>query len=223
MTSCCTKVADDGPRHFTQLVRLIAAQNAESTPRPDVAACWISPGWHEGLTFAPHPDWPVDPNLTDGAGGLATVMVVRPEQRSGRRVCVYLVGTFFLGVKNVTNPEAVSNTRLTKLRNGVFAGYDELAMSAPLELAQHVVLGAVEHARGLGLPPHPDFAAAADRLGAWSGPCPIEFGRNGSPLHIQVGSVRRRRRHRECAGRIPDGVDAARKPCVREKCRRRTR
>lgn len=173
------------PAKVAPLVRLIAAQNAESTPRPDVAECWISPGWHDGLTFAPHPDWPVDPHPTDGAGGLATVMVVRPEQRSRSRVCVYLVDTFFLGVKNVIGPETVSNARLTKLRNSVFAGYDGLAVSAPLELAQHVVFGAVEYARGLGFQPHPDFAAAADHLGAWSGPCPIEFGCNGSPLYIQ--------------------------------------
>jgi len=173
------------PAKVAPLVRLIAAQDAESQPRPDVAECWISPGWHDGLSFAPHPDWPVDPNPPDGAGGLATVMVVRPDQRSRSRVCVYLVDTFFLGVKNVIGPEEVSNNRLTKLRHTVFAGYDGLAASAPLELAQHLVFGAVEFARGLGFEPHPDFAAAADHLGVWSGPCPIEFGYNGSPYYIE--------------------------------------
>ncbi|WP_219066446.1 hypothetical protein [Candidatus Mycobacterium methanotrophicum] len=108
-------------------------------------------------------------------------MVARPDQRSRSRVCVYLVDTFCLGVKNVIGPETVSDNRLTKLRGTVFAGYDELAMSAPVELAQHLVFGAVEFARGLGFEPHPDFAVAADHLGTWSGPCPIEFGYNGSP------------------------------------------
>lgn len=173
------------PAKIAPLVRLIAAQDAEAQPRSDAAECWISPGWHGGLTFAPHPDWPIDPNPTDSAGGLATVMVVRPEQRSRSRVCVYLVDTFCLGVKNVIGPETVSNTRLTKLRNNVFAGYDALAVSAPLELAQHVVFGAVEFARGLGLEPHPDFAAAAGHLGEWSGDCPIQFGYNGSPYYIE--------------------------------------
>lgn len=48
------------PAKVAPLVRLIAAQNAESRQRPDAVECWISPGWHEGLTFAPHPDWPVN-------------------------------------------------------------------------------------------------------------------------------------------------------------------
>lgn len=173
------------PAKVAPLVRLIAAQNAESRPPSDVVESWISPGWHDGLMFAPRPDWPVNPAAADGAGGLATVMVVRPDQRSRSRVCVYLVDTFCLGVKNVVGPETVSDNRLTKLRHSVFAGYDELAMSAPLELAQHLVFGAVEFARGLGFEPHPDFAAAADHLGVWSGNCPIEFGYNGSPFYIE--------------------------------------
>lgn len=172
------------PAKVAPLVRLIAAQNAEARQRLDAVECWISPGWHEGLMFAPQPDWPVNPAAADGAGGLVTVMVARPDQRSRSRVCVYLVDTFFLGVKNVIGPETVSDKRLTKLRYTVFAGYDDLAMSAPLELAQHLVFGAVEFARGLGFEPHPDFAAAADHLGAWSGNCPIEFD-NGSPFYIE--------------------------------------
>jgi hypothetical protein len=47
------------------------------------------------------------------------------------------------------------------------------------------VFGAVEFARGLGFEPHPEFATAADHLGAWSGCCPIQFGYNGSPFYIQ--------------------------------------
>jgi hypothetical protein len=66
-----------------------------------------------------------------------------------------------------------------------FAGYDELAVPAPLELAQHLVFGAVEFARKLGFEPHPDFATAADHLGTWPGHCPIEFGYKGSPFYIQ--------------------------------------
>lgn len=112
-------------------------------------------------------------------------MVVRPDQPSRSRVCVYLVDTFCLGVKNVAGPETVSDNNLTTLRHSVFAGYDELALSAPLELAQHLAFDAVEFARGLGFDPHPDFAATADHLGAWSGHCPIQFGYNGSPLHIE--------------------------------------
>jgi hypothetical protein len=67
----------------------------------------------------------------------------------------------------------------------VFAGYDELAVPVPLELAQHLVFGAVEFARGPGFEPHLDFATAADHLGARSGHCPIKFGYNGSPFYIE--------------------------------------
>ena len=74
---------------------------------------------------------------------------------------------------------------LPKLRYTVFAGYDELPVHAPLELAQHLVFGAVKFAREFGFEPHPDFAAAADHLGAWSGRCPIQFGYKGSPFYIQ--------------------------------------
>ena len=144
-----------------------------------------NPGWHQDLTFEPHPDWSVNPSASDGTGGLATVMVVRPDQRSRSLVCVYLVDTFCLGVKNVIGPETVSNNRLPKLRYTVFAGYDELPVHAPLELAQHLVFGAVKFAREFGFEPHPDFAAAADHLGAWSGRCPIQFGYKGSPFYIQ--------------------------------------
>lgn len=173
------------PAKVAPLVRLIATQKTELQRRPDVVECWISPGWQEGLTFQPHPDWPVNPSASDGTGGLVTVMVSRPDQRSRSRVCVYLVDTFCLGVKNVIGPEVVSTKTLHKLRHTVFGGYDALAAPAPLDLAQHLVFGAVEFARGLGFQPHPDFATAAGHLGAWSGKCPIQFGYKGSPFYIQ--------------------------------------
>ena len=173
------------PAKIAPLVRLIAAQNAQSQGKADVVECWISPGWHDGLTFAPHPDWPVNPSAAVSGGGLVTVMVTRQDQRSRSRVCVYLVDTFCLGVKNVIGPESVSNNRLNKLRYTAFAGYDEFAVPAPLELAQHLVFGAVEFARRLGFEPHPDFATAADHLGTWPGHCPIEFGYKGSPFYIE--------------------------------------
>ena len=173
------------PAKVAPLVRLVAAQNAELQHRPDAVECWISPGWHDGLTFPPHPDWPVTASALDGGGGLVTVMVARPDPRTRSRVCVYLVDTFCLGVKNVIGPDVVSTRRLDKLRHTVFAGYDEPGVSAPLELAQHLVFGAVEFARGLGFEPHRDFATVADHLGMWSGSCPIQFGYNGSPFYIQ--------------------------------------
>lgn len=78
------------PAKVAPLVRLVAAQNAELQHQPDAVECWINPGWQDGLTFEPHPDWPVTASALDGGGGLVTVMVARSEQRSRSRVCVYL-------------------------------------------------------------------------------------------------------------------------------------
>jgi hypothetical protein len=58
-------------------------------------------------------------------------------------------------------------------------------LAAPLELAQHLVFGAIEYARGLGFEPHPDFEACAGHLGEWQGPSMICFGYQGKPLFIQ--------------------------------------
>jgi hypothetical protein len=54
-----------------------------------------------------------------------------------------------------------------------------------LELAQHLVFGAVDYARGMGLEPHPDFAKCAHILGEWSGSSDIAFGRDGVPMYMQ--------------------------------------
>lgn len=51
----------------------------------------------------------------------------------------------------------------------------------PLELAPHLVHGAVAHARSLGFEPDPQFPGAVPYLGRLAGPCPIAFGAKGSP------------------------------------------
>jgi hypothetical protein len=74
---------------------------------------------------------------------------------------------------------------LLAFRRSYFAGFDGDPVPAPLELAQHLVLGAVEYARGLGFEPPPDFAATAGQLGDWAGPSDITFGHDGKPFYIQ--------------------------------------
>jgi hypothetical protein len=66
-----------------------------------------------------------------------------------------------------------------------FAAFDGDPVPSPLELAHHLVFGAVEYARSLGFPPHHDVAAAAAHLGAWTGPADITFGRDGKPFYMQ--------------------------------------
>src|SRR6266511_940008 len=54
---------------------------------------------------------------------------------------------------------------------------------APIELARHVVCGAVDYAHSLGFPPAAAFTHSAAHLGCWQGPSAITFGRNGKPLY----------------------------------------
>ena len=57
-------------------------------------------------------------------------------------------------------------------------------VTVPVDLARHLVFGAVAYARELGFEPHPDFAAAAGHLEPWSGPSAISFGRDGKPFFM---------------------------------------
>jgi hypothetical protein len=66
-----------------------------------------------------------------------------------------------------------------------FAAFQERPVEALIELAQHLVFGAVDHARTLGFEPAPGFGAASDHLGEWTGPSAITFGLDGKPHFIQ--------------------------------------
>jgi len=57
-------------------------------------------------------------------------------------------------------------------------------VEAPLELARHLVWGAVDYARELGFEPHPDFQPASAHLGAWRESSDITFGRDGVPFYV---------------------------------------
>jgi hypothetical protein len=58
--------------------------------------------------------------------------------------------------------------------------------SAPtIELAQNLVLGAVDYAQTLGFDPHRDFYLAKPHLGDWQPPSKIRFGLNGKPYFQQ--------------------------------------
>jgi hypothetical protein len=65
-----------------------------------------------------------------------------------------------------------------------FAAYHSEPIAAPIELAREVVFGSVDHARGLGFEPYPDFDEVKGHLGEWTGPSTITFGKNGRPLYV---------------------------------------
>jgi hypothetical protein len=167
------------------MVRSIAAENAAEAPPPPVVGCWISPGWDRGLIIEKQTGWPVTAAGDGEFGGLATVVVARRHRWDKISACTYLVDVYCLGVKNTIGPRVVSDHDLGEFVRDCFSGYDSTGLPAPVELAQHLVLGAVEYARQLGFEPHPDFAPARGHLGDPAAANPIRFGHNGKPMFIQ--------------------------------------
>jgi hypothetical protein len=174
------------PSVAAQLVREVARQAAEAAPEPAVVGCWVSEGWSAGLTVAGDHDWP-DRSREDGESGLAMVAVARRHKPQRVSVCGYLVDTYCLGVKNALGPEIMNERDLPAFLGRYYSAIqpDTPAIEAPLELARHLVWGAVDYARGLGFEPHPDFAATAGHLGSWDEKSAITFGRDGRPFFVQ--------------------------------------
>jgi hypothetical protein len=176
------------PAAVAPLVRAIAAEaGADSpAPAPALAGCWVNCDWASGLTVDGHPAWPGLPPAGDsGPAGLVTVVAARERGGSKVSACSYLVDVYCLGVKNAIGPRVLDRRKLPEFRFQMFRSYADPPLEAPLELAQHVVFGAIEYARGLGFEPHPDFEACAGHLGEWQGPSVIGFGYQGKPLFIQ--------------------------------------
>lgn len=71
--------------------------------------------------------------------------------------------------------------------NKFFGGFEEVGapLAAPLDLARHLVWGAIDYAGGLGFQPARDFQRAAGHLGPWQETSAITFGRDGVPLYVQ--------------------------------------
>jgi len=105
----------------------------------------------------------------DGESGLVGVVVAR-EHGSSVSACGYLVDVWCLGVKNCMGPKTMDRRKLPDFVSFFFRSFSRPPVPAPLDLARHVVFGAVDYARGLGFEPHPDFAKCAGHLGEWDGP-----------------------------------------------------
>jgi hypothetical protein len=174
------------PAEVARIVRAIAAESAAEAPEPGVLHCLINVGWSYGLTVERGRHWrDPDPAGNAGGAGLATVIVARRRKRDMLSTCCYLVDTYCLGVKNTIGPRTLSEDRFAAFARQCYASYESDPVEAPIELAQHIVLGAVEYARKLGFEPHRDFARARGHLGEMDGPCAIRFGRNGKPTYVQ--------------------------------------
>ncbi|MEW2442730.1 hypothetical protein [Micromonospora marina] len=171
------------------LVRGVAVEWPERARPADLPllGCWISPGWSKGHAIEDRPaDWvdvPDDGSLSETAG-LTSVLVAR---REGDAVSVagLLVDTYCLGVKNALPPSAFDERDVPAFADEFFGSYEALPLNAPIELARHLVFGAVDFARGLGFDPHEDYYSAAGHLGEWQPPSRITFGRDGMPFFLQ--------------------------------------
>ncbi|HEY6797187.1 MAG TPA: hypothetical protein VI248_21145 [Kineosporiaceae bacterium] len=166
---------------------LAAEQPLPGPAERELVGCWINPGWSAGLTLADAPDWAAtDPEgaADPGTGGLAAVLVARAERASRVTLCGFLVDVYCLGVKDTLGPQTVSSSAVRGRCERFFGGFPDPPRTAPLELAQHLVHGAVAYAASLGFSPHEEFADVEPFLGTAPAPCPIQFGRNGTPWYI---------------------------------------
>lgn len=170
------------PDVVVPIVRQLAAEQDAEAGDFALVGCWVNQGWDGGLGVDGHPEWPRGGNQSDRSG-LVTVVVARHEQGMRVSACAILVDAWCLGVKGAVEPQTMSRTRLVDFRHGAY-GSVEPPLEVPLELAQHLVFGAVDYARTLGVEPHQDYAACVRHLGTWTGPSAITFGRDGRPTYI---------------------------------------
>jgi hypothetical protein len=170
------------PSEVTPLIRAVGAM----TPKREaaLAGCWVTDNWAAGLTVSGHPDWPGIQATEDGGSGLMGVLVAR-EHGSTVSACGYLVDVWCLGVKNCNGPKTMDRRKLPDFISHFFRAFTHPPVPAPLELARHVVFGAVNYARGMGFEPHPDFAECVAHLGDWNGFSEITFGCDGMPTYIE--------------------------------------
>jgi hypothetical protein len=174
------------PAEVARLLRTMAS--ATEPEERAVAGCWFNPGWSAGLSVRDRPDWPLEDPAEfpeDEPGGLVMVLVARDAGRRRVSVCGYLVDVFCLGVKNVREPEVMDAGKLPEFAGAYFAAFGARPLEVPIDVARHLVFGAVDYARTLGFEPVAGFGAVSDHLGGWTGPSGVTFGMDGEPFFIQ--------------------------------------
>ncbi len=175
------------PATVAPMVRALAQEAAAAESEPPVAGCWVNSGWSTDLTLDGHEDWPDIATPDTGVSGLVGVVVARRHRPHRVSVCGYLVDTYCLGVKDALGPRVMGEGDLPTFRNRFFSAFGDAQapIEAPLDLARHLVWGAIDYACRLGFEPHSDFGPTADHLGPWHETSAITFGRHGVPLYIQ--------------------------------------
>ncbi|MDA0637091.1 helix-turn-helix domain-containing protein [Nonomuraea sp. MCN248] len=172
------------PSAVAPLVRAIAAEDAAAGGggrEPELAGCWISVGWSNGLGVDPARGWADE--APDADGGMVSVLVARRHTWDRMTVAGYLADVYCTGVKNVIGPDVLDERELRRFREYFFSDYKGF-QEAPIELARHLVFGADDYARSLGIGSHEEFEQVSPLLGAWEGPAAITFGRGGRPYYV---------------------------------------
>lgn len=172
------------PAVVAPLVRAIAAEQAAGPCEAPLAGCWVVAGWSTGLGVDGHPEWPRGTPAVEGASGLTGAIVAREHRNRKLSACGYLVDAWCLGVKDALGPRVGDRYGLRELLDMYSLTFGAPLLEAPIDLAQQLVLGAVDYARSLGFEPHPDFEPARGHLGDWDGRSAIRFGRNGKPYFV---------------------------------------
>lgn len=172
------------PAVVAPIIRQIAEERHPAVGEPELVGCWVSPGWSRELLVVSRDGWQDVDLGPGGPAGVALVLVARAGRGGRLSVCGCLVDTFCLGVKNVIGPERMRERDLPAFVRTYFMAFPAPALRAPIELARHLVLGAVAFAAGLGFAPHPDFDAVSGHFGELDEPCAITFGREGRPLYV---------------------------------------
>lgn len=182
------KVLGLRPSEVAPLIRKAAALQTPADPADRaLLGCWINQGWSAGLGLDDVPEWAAaDPirALDHSTAGMAQILIARQDRASRATVCGFLVDVHCLGVKNTTELMHMGAGSIDDYRRTYFSAFDGAPLAVSLELAQHVVHGAVAYARGLGFEPHAGFATTAPYLGTPSGDTPIVFGREGKPFYM---------------------------------------
>ncbi|NRQ35654.1 helix-turn-helix domain-containing protein [Nonomuraea sp. NN258] len=171
------------PSVVAPLVRAVAAEGGTNEGESELVGCWMNVGWSVGLGVDPARGW-ADEAPDAETGGLVSVLVARKHGWDKVKVTGYLADVYCLGVKNTVGPDVLNERELRRFREFVFGEYQGW-QEVPLELAQHLVLGSVEYAKGLGFEPREEFWPVAEQLGTWQGPSAITFGRDGKPFFVQ--------------------------------------
>jgi hypothetical protein len=179
------RALDLRPADVRPLVRAVAEEEQQAA-EPGVVGCWVSGGWSAGLKVPRRRGWRDSPGRRSELTGLVGVLVACEGRRPGEvSACGYLVDTYCLGVKDVIGPHRMDRRELDGFVEQFFQPFQNVPVEAPVDLARHLVWGAIAYARDLGFDPHPEFDAVADHLGALEEPSAIGFGRNGMPFYVE--------------------------------------